>query len=62
MNVKDQVLEAIQRLPDDIDFRDVPDEIAFLAAVHEAERDIAHGRLVSNGEMKSRIAESKSGN
>jgi hypothetical protein len=57
MSVKEQVLEAIQRLPDDIDFRDVTDEIALLAAVQEAEQDIQQGRVVSNDEMKSRIAQ-----
>jgi predicted transcriptional regulator len=57
MSVKEQVLQAIQRLPNDIDFRDVTDEIALLAAVQEAERDIEAGRLISNDEMKSRIAQ-----
>jgi hypothetical protein len=57
MSVKQQVLEAIQRLPDDIGFRDVADEIALLAALQEAEDDIGHGRLISNEEMKSRIAQ-----
>ena len=57
MSVKEQVLQAIQRLPDDIDFRDVADEIALLAAVQEAEGDIEQGRLVSNEEMKSRISQ-----
>jgi hypothetical protein len=61
MSVKEQVLEAIQRLPDDIDFRDVTDEIALLAAVHEAEQDIQHGRVISNDEMKSRIAQWSAG-
>ena len=51
MSVKEQVL------PDDIDFRDVTDEIALLAAVHEAEQDIQQGRVISNDEMKSRIAQ-----
>ena len=55
MSVKEQVLQAIQRLPDDIDFRDVTDEIALLAAVHEADQDIQEGRLVSNEQMRSRI-------
>jgi hypothetical protein len=55
--VKEQVLEAIQRLPDDIDFRDVADEVALLRAVHEAERDIEQGRVISNDEMRSRIAQ-----
>jgi hypothetical protein len=57
MSVKQQVLEAIQRLPDDIGFRDVTDEIALLAAVQEAEHDIEQGRLISNEEMKSRISQ-----
>ena len=57
MSVKEQFLQAIQRLPDKIDFRDVADEIALLAAVQEAERDIEQGRLISNEEMKSRIGQ-----
>ena len=57
MSVKEQVLQAIQRLPDDIDLRDVADEIALLAALQEAEHDIEHGQLISNDEMKSRMAQ-----
>jgi predicted transcriptional regulator len=57
MSVKEQVLQAIQRLPDDIDFRDITEEIALLAAIREAEADIKEGGLVSNEEMKSRIAQ-----
>ena len=57
MSIKQQVLSAIQRLPDDIGFRDVEEEIALFAAVQEAEDDIRDGRLVSNQEMKSRIKE-----
>ena len=57
MSIKHQVLSAIQRLPDDIDFRDVSEEIALLAAVHEAEDDIRENRLVSNDDMKNRIQE-----
>ena len=56
MSVKDQVLQAIHRLPDDIDYRDVTEEIAFLAAVRDAERDIDERRLVGNEQMKTRIA------
>lgn len=55
MSIKEQVLAAIQRLPDDIDYRDVADEIALLAALNEAEADIQNGRLVSNEQMKERI-------
>jgi len=57
MSVKEQVLQAINRLPDDLDYKDVADEIAFLVAVQEAERDITTGNLISNQQMKSRIAE-----
>jgi hypothetical protein len=57
MSIKHQVLAAIQRLPDDISFADVNEEIAMLAAVQEAEDDIREKRLVSNSDMKSRIEE-----
>lgn len=55
MSIKQQVLSAIQRLPDDIDFRDVNEEIALLAAIEEAEEDIRKGKVVSNESMKDRI-------
>ena len=55
MTVKEQVLLAIERLPEDADFKDVKDEIAFLAALREAEDDIAAGRTVTNEEMSRRI-------
>jgi hypothetical protein len=57
VSVKEQVLQAINRLPDDIDFRDAAEEIAFLAAMREAERDFEQGRLITNKEMKARIGE-----
>lgn len=57
MSVKEQVLQVIHRLPDDIDYRDVTEEIAFLAAMREAERDIEDGRLVTNEQMKTRLSE-----
>jgi hypothetical protein len=39
--VKEQVVSAIARITEDADFRDVKDEIAFLAALREAQDDIA---------------------
>jgi hypothetical protein len=57
VSVKEQVLQAINRLPDDMDFRDAADEIAFLAAMREAEHDIEQSRVVTNEEMKARIGE-----
>ena len=55
MSVKEKVLEAIRRLPDDIDYRDVAEEIALLAAINEAELDIQEGRIISNDQMKERL-------
>ena len=57
MSVKDQVLQAIHRLPADMDYRDAAEEIAFLAAIEEAERDIDQGRLITNEQMKTRLTE-----
>ena len=57
MSVKEQVLQAINRLPNDIDYRDVTEEIAFLAAVREAQQDIEQGRVITNEQMKARIGE-----
>ena len=57
MSVKEQVLQLINRMPDDVDFRDVTEEIAFLAAMREAEQDIQQGRVVTNEQMKARIGE-----
>jgi len=57
MNVKDQAIAAIRRLPDDADIRDIEEEIALLHAIQEAEEDIASGNLVDNSDMRSRIQE-----
>ena len=57
MSVKERVRRAIQRLPDDTDYRDVTDEIAFLAATGEAEQDIAAGGVITNEQMKARIGQ-----
>ncbi len=58
MSVKEQVLQAINRLPNDINYRDVAEEIAFLAAVREAEQDIEQGRVITNEQMKTRFGKS----
>ena len=55
MSAKELVLNAIHRLPDDAEFKDITDEIAFLAAVKEGQEDVRQGRVVSNEEMKKRI-------
>ena len=57
MSVKEQILQSVRHLPDGVDYCDVSEEIVFLAAEREAERDIEAGRLVTNQQMKPRIAE-----
>jgi hypothetical protein len=61
ISVKEQVLHAVQRLPEDADFRDVGEEIALLEAVPEAEDDIRNNRLIGNDEMKSRLEKWRNG-
>jgi len=55
VSIKDQVLAAINRLPQDADFGDVVEEVAFLAAIQEAEDDIREGRIVLHDQMKARL-------
>lgn len=55
MSVKESILQAIHRLPDDVDYKDITDEIAFLVALRQAEDDIQAGRLVSNEEAKKKL-------
>jgi len=52
---KQMVLEAVHRLPEEADFHDIAEEIAFLAAIREGEKDLHAGKVVSNEEMKRRL-------
>jgi predicted transcriptional regulator len=52
---KQIVLEAVHRLPEEADFHDIAEEIAFLAAIREGENDLREGKVVSNDEMKRRL-------
>jgi predicted transcriptional regulator len=55
MSAKETVLQAIHRLPDDADYRAIAEEIAFLAALEQGERDIEAGRVVSNEDTRKKI-------
>ena len=55
MSVKERVLQAIHRLPDDADYRAIAEEIAFLAALEQGERDIEAGRVVSNEDARKKL-------
>ncbi|MEW6304222.1 MAG: hypothetical protein AB1705_12165 [Verrucomicrobiota bacterium] len=55
MSDKQIVLEALHRLPDDLTFRDIAEEVAFLAALREGEEQIKQGKIISNEEMRRRL-------
>jgi predicted transcriptional regulator len=52
---KQMVLDAVHRLPEEASFRDIAEEVAFLAALREGHEDLSQGRVVSNEEMKQRL-------
>ena len=55
MSVKESVLQAIHRLPDDANYKAIAEEIAFLAALDQGEQDIQTGRVVSNEDARKRL-------
>ena len=55
MSAKEAVLQAIHRLPDDVDYRAIAEEIAFLAALEQGDQDIRSGRVVSNEEVRKKL-------
>ncbi len=55
MSAKETVLQAIHRLPDDADYRAIAEEIAFLAALEQGDRDIQAGRVVSNEDARKKL-------
>jgi predicted transcriptional regulator len=55
MSAKESVLQAVHRLPDDADYTAIAEEIAFLAALDQGERDVEAGRLVSNEAAKKML-------
>ena len=46
MSDKQAALEAIRQLPDEVSFREIREEIEFLAAVREGETQADQGRLI----------------
>ena len=55
MSTKQLVIDALAKLPEDADFADLSEQVAFLAAVEEGERAYREGRVISNEEMKPRL-------
>ncbi|MGI8966313.1 MAG: hypothetical protein ACR2H1_09555 [Limisphaerales bacterium] len=55
MTAKQIVLDALNRLPEEISFYDISEEVAFLTALREGEEQIKNGQVISNDQMKSRL-------
>ena len=55
MSPKESALQSIRRMPDNVGYKEIADEVAFLAALHDAEDDIASGRLVSNADAARKL-------
>jgi predicted transcriptional regulator len=55
MSGKEMVIEAVRRLPEQVNIEEIADEIAILAAIQKGERDADSGRVVSHDEMKKRL-------
>jgi predicted transcriptional regulator len=46
MSDKQAALEAIRRLPDEVSFREIREEIEFLAAIREGEAQADQGKVI----------------
>ena len=53
---KQQMLEIIEKQPDDSSYRELLNELAFEEMVERGFDDADHGRTISNEEMERRIS------
>jgi hypothetical protein len=57
MSDKQLIMEAIEKLPDDVSFEEVREEIEILAALRRARQASAEGRVYSLEEAKQKAAQ-----
>lgn len=55
MSDKQAALEAIRQLPDEVSFREIREEIEFLAAVREGEKQADESRLISLEQVEENL-------
>ncbi len=55
LTAKQTVIDAVHWLPENVGCEDVAEEVAFLAALHEAEEAIAKKLVVPHQEVKTRL-------
>ena len=60
VTVKEQIILAIQSLPDDAEFEDAIEQIYLLSKIEQGFRDLREGRVVSHEEMRERIKQWRS--
>ncbi|MBI2526331.1 MAG: hypothetical protein HYV93_10140 [Candidatus Rokubacteria bacterium] len=53
---KHEVLELIRRLPDDVTTADIMEELYFKQQVDKGLQDVAEGRVLTQQELKERLA------
>ncbi len=56
MNDKQTVLELLQRLPDDVELKDIHSELEFLAAIREGEEQADRRELIPHQQVKKEFA------
>jgi predicted transcriptional regulator len=56
MSNKEIVNETIRQLPELVSSKEIPEEIAILAAIQKGERDVEAGRIMSHDDVKMRLA------
>lgn len=61
MSTKESILEVIQRLPEDVAFDDVIQEIRILQRIEEGERAAEEGRVRRHNEVRELIRSWASG-
>jgi predicted transcriptional regulator len=54
---KEEALELIRTLPDDVSTGQILDELYFKEQVERGLKDVAEGRTISHNELKERIAQ-----
>jgi hypothetical protein len=57
MSDKQMILDALQRLPEDVTFEQVREEIEILAALRKARHASAEGRVYTQEEAKRKAAQ-----
>jgi predicted transcriptional regulator len=59
MNGKQEVIELLSQLPEDVALHEISEEIAILAAIRRGQQAAAAGRVVPHEEVKKKLLQRK---